>query len=639
MRTFFDELRRRNVFRVAAAYLVVAWLLIQVGDAVLPAFEAPDWALKTFIALIVAAFPVALVFAWAFEMTPEGVKRTEAVPREDSIAHGSGKKIDYAIVGALVLVALLIGADRLMPERGASMPGTAESVPGTTAASGDPSAGPQGASTMPPQRREFAVPPGKSVAVLPFLAMSSGPDDGYFADGLTEEIINRLTTLPELLVTARTSAFHFKGARVPVPEIAATLGVAHVVEGSVRRSAGQVRITAQLIRAEDGFHLWSKAYDRPLDDIFAVQTDIAEHIADALGVLLDERQRATMAEVGVRDIEAFLAFQRGQAHYQAAHDEGVQVPSLLHANAEFDTALDRKRDFAQAWFMHSDLYVHILMDELPGQSPDAVSMSGLSMDEAMSRFVDDLTAAYRFEADPGQRLVIRAVRKFLSSDWRGLSTDLDRAFASWENCRAGTWINTMGVAFGRAVDVYRKGLALTRCDPLNLLPWGNAATGAIVLGQPDEALRLVDEAESLVGPHFAITITRLQALFALKRYEEAERILAEGIVSDPFVRVQVIAAAGRKADAAAMLAKFGSGYLTAKLVANAIIGEREAANRVAASIDATPLGAAMLAEACHICLCGAPFDLDATPNFARQLKEGNLPWPPPSPIDYPLKDW
>jgi TolB-like protein len=161
--------------------------------------------------------------------------------------------------------------------------------------------------------------------VLPFTALSSGADDSYFADGLTEEIINALSALPDLLVTARTSAFYFKGKDVPIPEIAAALGVAHIVEGSVRRSGDKVRITAQLIRASDGFHLWSQTYDHSLGDDFAVQTRIAESVASALGVLLDERKRATMEDIGVRDVEAFVAYQRGAELFNRAHNEGADA--------------------------------------------------------------------------------------------------------------------------------------------------------------------------------------------------------------------------------------------------------------------------------------------------------------------------
>lgn len=190
----------------------------------------------------------------------------------------------------------------------------------------------------------------QSVAVLPFVALSEGEDDRYFADGLSEEITNALTTLPDLLVTARTSSFHFKGKDATIPEIASMLGVAHIVEGSVRRSGDKVRITAQLIRASDGFHLWSQTYDRSINDEFAVQTQIAESVAGAMGVLLDVRQRARMADAGVRNVEAFLAYQRGIELFDRAHNEGPLIPLLARANVEFETAIALSPDLAQAHF-------------------------------------------------------------------------------------------------------------------------------------------------------------------------------------------------------------------------------------------------------------------------------------------------
>jgi TolB-like protein len=215
-----------------------------------------------------------------------------------------------------------------------------------------------------------------SIAVLPFTALSSGADDSYFADGLTEEIINALSALPDLLVTARTSAFYFKGKDVPIPEIAAALGVAHIVEGSVRRSGDKVRITAQLIRASDGFHLWSQTYDHSLGDDFAVQTRIAESVASTLGVLLDERKRATMEDIGVRDVEAFVAYQWGAELFNRAHNEGPMLALLACANIEFEAAIARKPDFADALFQHADYYAHFLIDEAPGHGSQFVSGNG-----------------------------------------------------------------------------------------------------------------------------------------------------------------------------------------------------------------------------------------------------------------------
>ncbi len=293
--SLFEELKRRNVFRVGIAYLVGSWLLLQVIDVIGPIIHLPEQVARYALFLLaIGVFP-ALILAWVLEMTLEGVK------------------LEIVI---LVLAAGFLLTDKFILQDQAAPPVTVQTGPGEYASD----------AVQTP-----ALPAGgaqNSVAVLPFVAMSNGPDDDYFSDGLTEEIINALAQLPELLVTARTSAFHFKGRNVQVGEIARQLGVDHIVEGSVRRAGEQLRITAQLIRAEDGFHLWSETYDRRTEDTFAVQEDIAEKIAVALDVVLDEKQRARMRRVGVPNVEAYIAYQKGMEFSRKAHGEG-DIFSLL----------------------------------------------------------------------------------------------------------------------------------------------------------------------------------------------------------------------------------------------------------------------------------------------------------------------
>ena len=264
--TLFQELRRRNVFRVGVAYILAAWVLLQGSDFVLDLIDAPGWILQVFVLAAAVGLPVVLVFSWVFEMTPEGLKRESQVDRSHSITAHTGRKLDRVIILSLAVAVAVLLTDRLVNHGGeheAAVPEVAS----------------EPADSAPSAAAESKV---NSVAVLPFVALSSGPDDEYFADGLTEEILNSLAQLPELLVTARTSAFHFKGQDLPVQDIAAKLGVAQVVEGSVRRAGERLRVTAQLIRAADGFHLWSENYDSTEEDTIAVQQDIAEKIALAL---------------------------------------------------------------------------------------------------------------------------------------------------------------------------------------------------------------------------------------------------------------------------------------------------------------------------------------------------------------------
>ncbi|HLF95592.1 MAG TPA: hypothetical protein VI457_00465, partial [Methylococcaceae bacterium] len=448
------KLRRRKVVQWGLAYAAAGWTLLQAVEYATGTFHWPEPIRQWATLAVLFGLPLILVIAWYHgDRGEQQVTRTELF---------------------IILLLFLAGGTGFWfyePDReGAMVPGATPAA--TTAA-------------------KPAVTAETSVAVLPFAALSSGADDGYFADGLTEEIINALAALPDLLVTARTSTFYFKGKDIPIPEIAATLGVAHIVEGSVRRSGDTARITAQLIRAADGFHLWSATYDHKLDNVFAVQTQIAESIADTLGVLLDDRKRTAMAEVGVRDVEAFIAYQRGVELFNRAHNEGPLVPLLARANTEFEAAIARKPDFAHAYFHHADYYAHVLIDEAPGHGPGFVSATGVSVEEAARRLAEDFDAAIRYERDAGQRLVIQAVRTTVSASWRSLKDQIVRAFDGWDNCRHGLWIDQTAIVFGYGEAALAHDLRRTRCDPLGG-DWTRLAITAVWIGRPMEGLEYAD---------------------------------------------------------------------------------------------------------------------------------------------------
>ncbi len=281
MSSVWAELKRRNVVRVAIAYAITAWLLLQVADVILNNIEAPDWLFQAILLVLAIGFPVALIFAWAFELTPEGIKKEKDVDRTQSITAQTGRKLDFVIIGVLVLALLVLGIERLF-------------------FAGSPEPDPVAASATE-----------KSIAVLPFADLSQDRNQEWFADGLAEEIINALTRTPDLLVTARTSAFSYKGTDKNIPTIAAELGVAHILEGSVRRAGERLRVTAQLIRAADGFHLWSQNYDRDATDVIDIQEDLALQIATALETTMDPATLADMVRVGTRSVEAYLTYIRG----------------------------------------------------------------------------------------------------------------------------------------------------------------------------------------------------------------------------------------------------------------------------------------------------------------------------------------
>jgi len=283
--SLFEELRRRNVFRVAVAYVVTAWLIMQFADLVLDNIGAPAWVMQTTLLLLAIGFPIAVLLAWAFEITPDGIKRERDVDRSQSIAYSTGRKLDFTIIALLVGVAVYFIWEARFAEPTAQPSETVVTSHGNNSIS--PSA---------PESPASAVADDTSIAVLPFVNLSSDPEQEFFSDGISEELLNVLAQFPDLRVAARTSSFAFKGDNRDIGEIAKLLKVNHVLEGSVRKSGTRLRITAQLIEADNGYHLWSETYDRELEDIFAIQDEISIAIGQALRAQLklddDESQSA-----------------------------------------------------------------------------------------------------------------------------------------------------------------------------------------------------------------------------------------------------------------------------------------------------------------------------------------------------------
>jgi TolB-like protein/Tfp pilus assembly protein PilF len=290
--SFIKELKRRKVFRVAAAYVVVGWLLAEVASLLFGTFEAPAWVMKVFTSMIALGFPLALLFAWAYELTPEGPKREAEIDRDQSVTVKTGRKLDFFIIAVLVLALSYFALDKfvLVGSRDAALvQSTSEATRARLSESGQ------------------AESLNKSIAVLPFVNMSDDAGNEYFSDGISEEILNALAKVKDLKVAGRTSSFSFKGRNEDLRTIGEALGVSHILEGSVRKAGAHVRITAQLIKADDGFHLWSDTYDRELTDIFAIQDEIAQAIFDQLRTHLtidqgDIRFASSRADVSAYDL-------------------------------------------------------------------------------------------------------------------------------------------------------------------------------------------------------------------------------------------------------------------------------------------------------------------------------------------------
>lgn len=481
----------------------------------------------------------------------------------------------------------------------------------------------------------------KSVAVLPFVAMSSGPDDDYFSDGLTEEIINALAQLPELLVTARTSAFHFKGQNIPFDDIARQLGVAHVVEGSVRRAGEQLRITAQLIRAKDGLHLWSETYDRRTDDTFAVQEDIAENIALALDVLLDDEQRTRMRRAGIGNVEAFTNYQKGREFFERANGDVNPISLLRQGNFYFEEAVKLAPDFPDAYRHISDLYIHILLSQANGEVTGTIT--GDDVKHAPGNLRQNYNLVVRYARNDGQRLAAEFDRAMLLGNWNGLSALVDRTLAA-PGCDTAYWIQLSSAAFGKAEALFNAFERLAACDPLLSRPWVHMTGARMWLGDIHGASTTAETGLRAVQSE-GLTRTYILALARTGRLAEAKQIANTRLRSD---REQLIArfmVAATEGDASAALA-YQQEFLgrhgpndSISLVMEAARGNRNEANRLAGLIDSRPFGYMSLMQAIYGCTCGAPFDLEAVPEFASRLSVSGLRWPPATPLDFPLKNY
>lgn len=294
-----DELKRRNVIRLAGIYLVGAWLIVQVAETLLPAFGAPDWVLRTLVLLLAIGFVPALVFAWVFELTPEGLQRDRGADAARAGPRPTGQRMDRLLLVGLVLVVALVAADRFWPKGAASAPAAA-------AAAANPVASSDAGSEPPAANSNIE----RGLAVLPFSNLSPDPDNAFFAGGIYEEVLTRVSRIHDLRVISRTSMENIAAEKLEVPEIGRRLGVSHVLEGSVRRAGDTVRITVQLIEAGTDTHIWAENFDRKLDDVFAIQSEIALAIADQMQIALTASEQSSLGERPTSNAEAYDLYLR-----------------------------------------------------------------------------------------------------------------------------------------------------------------------------------------------------------------------------------------------------------------------------------------------------------------------------------------
>lgn len=379
--SFISELKRRNVFRVGIAYAVAAWLLLQIVDLVLENINAPDWVMQVFMLGVGVGFPFALIVAWAFEVTPEGVKLAKNVDQSQSITRQTGHQLNRGIIVILSVAIVFLLTDRFRQEP------FFKPTPSTTGTEESEAA----ENAQNPQDTR------KSIAVLPFRDMSAAQDQAYFGEGIAEELLNALVKLDGLRVASRTSTFSLTDEVLDIPAIAARLGVDHVLEGSIRTSGNQVRVTAQLIEVSNDVHLWSETYDGTLDDIFKIQDEITEKITAELKLQLGDNDVTAAAELLTDNARAYQLYLQGRHLWRQR-----SAASLREAIHLFKEAVKLDPEFHQAW---SNLGVAYL--NLPDYDRSFDTF------ESLEQGLEAAETALKLAPQSGEALIIKANYKDL----------------------------------------------------------------------------------------------------------------------------------------------------------------------------------------------------------------------------------
>jgi TolB-like protein/Tfp pilus assembly protein PilF len=440
--SFLGELRKRKVFRVGGAYIVAAWVLIQVAATVFPQLQLPDWAPTLVTVSLILGFPIALLLAWFLELTPGGIRRTVVDPNAAEPASRYSAVTYVVMVTGLFLVTLYLAwiqFDR-------------EPAPVTDT--------PTAADQLP------------SIAVLPFVDMSPDGSQAYFGDGMAEELLNELARLDGLRVAGRTSSFSYKDSKLTIPEIGQSLKVQSVLEGSVRKDGERLRITAQLIESSNGYHLWSDTYDRDFRDVFAIQKEIAEAITGALGVKLGIGNSNTFKGAGTSNVEAYEHYLKGSA--EIFYDKQT-------AQRLLDKAIALDPDYAAAWALRGVSTASLMWN---AAAPDAPAL----LDEAY-HFVQ---RAVELDPNSQQALTQWATIIYARYDWLAAQQAFTRALALGEDRLAFNQYGNMLMRAGRMREARQQYDLAEAAEPLGGRPADLSVNASLAQGHFDEARRIMD---------------------------------------------------------------------------------------------------------------------------------------------------
>lgn len=514
--SLFNELKRRNVLRAGALYAGAVWALSQGFAQLAPIVGAPDWAVRWFLIAAIIGFPFWITFAWFYEFTPSGLKRESEIAPDDSIAHSTGRKLDFWIIGVLAVAVVLLLTDRFVLRRGADEVVAAQAI----------------------------VAPPNSIAVLPFTNESDDKQQDYFAEGIAEDLLNLLTEVQPLRVAARTSSFAFKGKGLGVAEIAAKLHVANVLEGTVRKAGDAVRITAQLVRAADGYQIWSHSYDRQLTDIFAIQDGIAADVVKNLKVtLLGEAPKARATDT------------RTYALYLQGRQMGRQktADSLQTANALLQQALAIDPRYAPAW------------DLLARNFVNQAGIGVLPNDQGLRRAREATERALAIDPNYAPAHAELGFLAVFQNDLPAAAQNFQRALAL-DPSELGVLGSSaqMLLAFGRLQSLIAVNEYLVARDPVNTVSLQNLGYAYFFAGRYDEAIAkfgtLLILSPGYGGAHFNIGVALLlkgDAAGALAQMQQ-EKAEVWRMIGLPIA----YCALGRKTDADVAFAALIANYAT-----------------------------------------------------------------------------
>ena len=596
MSNLFSELKRRNVFRAGVTYTVVAWVIAQAFDLAVDNFGAPDWVMKMILAILVAGLPITLIMAWAFELTPDGVKKTDEVPATESITPRTGKTLNRVTTSALILVLAFVAWDKLGSD----------------------------------SDTHNVISTEKSVAVLPFADLSELQDQEWFADGLTEEILNSLARLPELQVTARTSSFAFKGQNTDISEIAKTLGVANVVEGSVRRIGNRLRVTAQLIRARDGIHLWSNTYDSTTENLFDVQHDVAENIAATLDVILDDEKRDRMFSFGTRNVAAFEALMKGREKFGLAHSrQDSQTVSLAEANVLLELAMELDPAFGLPAILHSDRYAHILLE---GQARIVGGDDNVDAETAHRLLMKDFDFAVQNAANPMAQLMAEFNREFFATDWNRMPALVEQiriAIAGDAALPTDTIWSPEILSLVGETDLLKAIVEhKIAVDPLNISAWLDLAEVYVQQRNYPAAYAGIDDIRHRFGVSNRLRELEVRIALAREEHQLAIELMGVGfdMSSDYFTFQPIFSALQGDYEKALSLAnklkESSPAYSMSYLYT--LMGDEDAARAEISRIDALPAGPTLLA----LELIQYPglfgFSIDDAPQLKARFEEAGI---------------